>query len=310
MSDPQDPAEAARLRRQRLLRRAVENMGVLPTQRGPEGAVAVTPAAATPAAPPPPPSTLSAEERAFAEQLDARATSLAGKDHFTVLGVPQAANKDQVKAAFLQLAKTFHPDRLPQPLQPSHGARINAVFDSIRAAYDVLQDDAARARYVEELKAGPPKPGFKPGVKGEPTPVEQQVRELMRDGEVALKKKDFAGAERAFARAHTLDGKHAESLAAKGWAIYMDPSRKAELPAVKQLMQDALKLDPKCARAHYQLGVIARVHGEAAASEKHFRAAVAANPRHAEASAEVRLLEIRKKNQLLSPATKKGLFGG
>ncbi|MBM4378588.1 MAG: hypothetical protein FJ086_04700, partial [Deltaproteobacteria bacterium] len=44
MSEPQDPAEAARLRRQRLLRRAVENMGVLPKQRVQEGAVAISPA--------------------------------------------------------------------------------------------------------------------------------------------------------------------------------------------------------------------------------------------------------------------------
>jgi tetratricopeptide (TPR) repeat protein len=308
MSDPQDPAEAARLRRQRLLRRAVENMGVLPTQRGPEGAVAVSSTAAAAAAPPPPPSSLTPEERAFAEQLDARATSLAGKDHFTVLGVPQTATKEQVKAAFLQLAKTYHPDRLPLPLQASHGARINAVFDAIRAANDALQDDAARAQYVEALKAGPPKPGFKPGVKGEPEPLEQQVRELMRTGELQLKRKEFAAAERTFARAHELDGKHAESLAAKAWAVFLDPSRKEELPAVRQLLQDALKLDPKCARAHYQLGVMARVQGDPAASEKHFRAAVAANPRHAEASAEVRLLEIRKKNQLTPP--KKGLFGG
>jgi curved DNA-binding protein CbpA len=308
MSDPQDPAEAARLRRQRLLRRAVENMGVLPTQRGPEGAVAVTPVASAPQPPPPPPASLTAEERAYAERLEARASSLAGKDHFTVLGVPQTATKDQVKAAFLQLAKTFHPDRLPLPLQASHGARINTVFDGIRAAYDALQDDAARARYVEELKAGPPKPGFRPGVKGEPEPVEQQVRELMRTGELQLKKKEFAAAERTFDRAYALDSKHAESLAAKGWVIFLDPARKQELPAVRQLHQDALKLDPKCARAHYQLGVIARAQGDMGAAEKHFRAAMAANPRHAEASAEVRLLEIRKKNQL-SP-TKKGLFGG
>lgn len=308
MSDPQDPAEAARLRRQRLLRRAVENMGVLPQQRGPEGAVAVSPAAAAPVAPPPP-STLSAEERTFAEQLDARATTLAGKDHFTVLGISQAATKDQVKAAFLQLAKTFHPDRLPAALQASHGARINTVFDAVRAAYDAIQDDAARAKYIELLKAGPPKPGFKPGVKGEPEPVEQQVRELVREGELLLKKKDFAGAERLFGRAHEMDPKHAESLAGKAWAIFLDPARKEELPAVRQLLQDALKLDGKCARAHYQLGVIARAQGDAGAAEKHFRAAVAANPRHAEASAEVRLLEIRKKNQLLTP-TKKGLFGG
>jgi len=305
MSDPQDPAEAARLRRQRLLRRAVENMGVLPNQRATEGAVAVSPSATE--APVIPTGPLTPEEKAFAEQLDKRATELARKDHFTVLGVPQTANKDQVKAAFLQLAKTFHPDRLPAALQPSHGPRINTVFDAIRAAYDALQEDAPRAAYLERLKAGPPKLGVRPGAPSEPTPVEQQVRELLRVGELHLKKKEFADAEKAFARAHGLD-KKGETLAAQAWAVYLDPARKPELPEVQRMLAEALKLDPKCARAHYQVGVVAKAQGDLAAAEKAFRAAVAANPRHAEASAEVRLIEIRKKAAPATPA-KRGLFG-
>jgi len=305
VSEPQDPAEAARLRRQRLIRRAVENMGGLPNQRGPVGAVSVTSAAAEANIAPTGP--LTPEEKAFADALDKRVAELAGKDHFAVLGIAQPSNKDQVKAAFLQLAKTFHPDRLPASLQPSHGARINTVFDAIRAAYDALQEDAARAAYVERLKAGPPRPGIRPGAPAEPTPVEQQVRELMRAGDLHLKKKEYAEAEKAFARAHGLD-KKGETLAAQAWAIYLDPARKAELPAVQQLLADSVKLDPKCARAHYQVGVIAKAQGDSAAAEKSFRAAVAANPRHAEASAEVRLIDIRKKSASTTPA-KKGLFG-
>jgi len=302
VSEPQDPAEAARLRRQRLLRRAVENMGVLPKQRVQEGAVAISPA--VPEAPVGP---LSSEEKAFADLLDKRVAELFGKDHFAVLGVPHSANKDQVKAAFLQLAKTFHPDRLPTALQPSHGPRINGVFDAVRAAYDALQDDAARAAYLERLKAGPPSPGARPGAPAEATPVDQQVRELLRTGELQLKKKEFAEAEKVFARAHGLDQK-GETLAAQAWAVYLDPARKAELPAVQQMLAEALKRDPKCARAHYQVGVLAKAQGDHAGAEKAFRAAVAANPRHAEASAEVRLIDIRKKSAAATPA-KKGLFG-
>ena len=305
MSDPQDPAEASRLRRQRLIRRAVENMGVLPNQRAAEGAVDVSQAAAD--APVVPTGPLTPEEKAFAEVLDKRATELAGKDHFAVLGVPQSSNKDQVKAAFLQLAKTFHPDRLPEGLKGSHGPRINTVFDAIRAAYDALQDDAARAAYVERLKAGPPKPGVRPGAPAEPTPVDQQVRELMREGDVHLKKKEYAVAEKAFSRAHALD-KKSETLAAQAWAVFLDPARKTELSAVQQMLSEALKLDPRCARAHYQVGLIAKAQGNEAGAEKAFRAAVAANPRHAEASAEVRLIEIRKKAAAATPA-RKGLFG-
>jgi Tfp pilus assembly protein PilF len=63
----------------------------------------------------------------------------------------------------------------------------------------------------------------------------------------------------------------------------------------KQLMGEALKLDPKCDRAHYQLGVISRVEGDTDKAEKHFREAVRYNPRHAEANQELRLIDMRKK---------------
>ncbi|MBK7861499.1 MAG: tetratricopeptide repeat protein [Archangiaceae bacterium] len=77
----------------------------------------------------------------------------------------------------------------------------------------------------------------------------------------------------------------------------MDPQRKAEAGAAKQLMAKALTLDPNCDRAHYQLGVIARVEGDMDRAERHFREAVRVNPRHLEANQEIRLIEMRKKKQ-------------
>ena len=63
----------------------------------------------------------------------------------------------------------------------------------------------------------------------------------------------------------------------------------------KNLMAQALKIDPNCDRAHYQLGVIARVEGDMERAERHFREAVRVNPRHLEANQELRLIEMRKK---------------
>jgi tetratricopeptide (TPR) repeat protein len=61
------------------------------------------------------------------------------------------------------------------------------------------------------------------------------------------------------------------------------------------MMVDALKEDPSCDRAHYQLGVIARVEGDVERAERHFREALKANPRHLESSQELRLIEMRKR---------------
>ena len=90
-------------------------------------------------------------------------------------------------------------------------------------------------------------------------------------------------------------GVRAHSLAAQAWSIYMDPTRKPEGPAARQMMQKALTIDPNSDRAHYQLGVIGRVEGDMERAEKHFREAVRANPKHLEANQELRLIEMRKK---------------
>ena len=129
--------------------------------------------------------------------------------------------------------------------------------------------------------------------------------DLFKMGEVFFRKRDFAAAVDHYERAYNGDPKGLY-LAARAWAIYMDPQRKAEVPKAKQLMVEALKLDPNCDRAHYQLGVIARVENDMDRAERHFREAVRANPKHLEANQELRLIEMRKKNP--PPPKKGGLF--
>lgn len=304
-----EASEEARLRRQRLLRRAMEQMGgtLEPTQPSPSPtpapppsspsrpprASAPTPPPPRPSGPPPQAPSPTPAEQQLAAQVEQRSQQLTSKpDHFAVLGVPATATKDQVKAAFLGLAKIFHPDRVP-PSLPKLAPKMGAVFESIRAAYDVLYDDAKRAAWVASRAASQA-----------PTPA-AQAADLVKVGESLFRKRDYRQAEEHFARAHALD-KSAHSLAAQGWAIYMDPARKSEGGQARALMQNALSIDPDCDRAHYQLGVIARVEGDVERAERHFREAVRVNPRHLEANQELRLIEMRRKKAAEAP--KKGFF--
>ena len=52
----------------------------------------------------------SAAEQQLAAQIEARHAQLSRKDHFLTLGITPTATKDQIKSAFLNLAKTFHPE--------------------------------------------------------------------------------------------------------------------------------------------------------------------------------------------------------
>ncbi len=61
----------------------------------------------------------------------------------------------------------------------------------------------------------------------------------------------------------------------------------------RALLVEATK-DPACDRAFYVAGIIARDEGDHAAAERHFRAAVKANPRNSDAVRELRNLESRR----------------
>jgi tetratricopeptide (TPR) repeat protein len=244
-------------------------------------------------------STPSMADLQLSTQIEARFSRLGKVDPFTTLGLQPTASKEQIKAAYLSLAKTFHPDRLP-PSLPHLAQKMSAVFESIRQAYETLFDDARRSAYLAQRPAG--------GAAAQPGTPSAQAQELLKLGEAFFKKRDYRQAEQHFARAYAADPS-ATALAAQAWAVYMDPTRKAEVPQAREMMQRALSLDPHSDRANYQLGVIARVEGNMELAERHFREAVRVNPRHLEATQELRLIDLRKKRATEPPKKGGGFFG-
>ena len=259
------PPELPAARRQELLRQA-------------RAAAEREPVASIPTPPP-----RSLEDAELAESIEARHAALTrDPDRFAVLGLTPEAVRDDVKRAFIELAKVFHPDRLPRSL---HILRPKAarVFDAIREAQEFLLDDVRRAEHAARSRGGPARAS-------DPAAASQ----ALVAGEMAMRRREYAQAEALFRQAHEADPRPA-TLAAAAWAIYMDPSRRSEAQRARAMMVDALKADPDCDRAHYQLGVIARVEGDVDRAEKHFREAVRSNPRHLEAAQELRLLEMRRR---------------
>lgn len=63
------------------------------------------------------------------------------RDPYTVLGVSKSASEDDLKSAYRQLAKKFHPDLNPGKKD------IELKFKEINAAYDLLSDATKRARF-------------------------------------------------------------------------------------------------------------------------------------------------------------------
>jgi len=69
----------------------------------------------------------------------------AGKDYYSILGVPRDASSRQIKKAYRELSLKYHPDK-----NPEHGEK----FVEISNAYEVLNDDEKRRIYDQYGEEG------------------------------------------------------------------------------------------------------------------------------------------------------------
>ena len=70
------------------------------------------------------------------------------RDYYEVLGLKKGASDDQIKKAYRQMAKKYHPD-----LNPGD-KKAEAAFKEVNEAYSVLSDPEKKARYDQFGHAG------------------------------------------------------------------------------------------------------------------------------------------------------------
>ncbi len=70
------------------------------------------------------------------------------RDYYEVMGIQKGATDDEIKKAYRQLAKKYHPDLNPD------NKEAEAKFKEVNEAYEVLSDKDKRARYDQFGHAG------------------------------------------------------------------------------------------------------------------------------------------------------------
>ena len=191
---------------------------------------------------------------------------------YQILDVPKTAADEEVKKAYFQMARRFHPDRFDRQVVADYKAQIDEVFDAITNAYRVLSNKESRRVY--DAKSG--------------------LVSAQDDAQDTLRKADIK-----FRQGKTLhsQGRYDEAVAYLEEAVRMRRDKadyylllamcEAKLRAyIKKAEQDFLKaieLEPWNPEGYVGLGMLYKGEGLQTKAIKQFEKAVSTDPDHATA---------------------------
>jgi curved DNA-binding protein CbpA len=120
-------------------------------------------------------------------------------DFYAILAVARDATQEQIRARFLELARSRHPDRF----KGQEKAAAETEFQAITEAFNVLSNPQRRRQLDFELS--------QPEINSRGVDSEHLVRVLMQRGAKAYKERDFREAASNFDRATQSDPENAQA---------------------------------------------------------------------------------------------------
>jgi curved DNA-binding protein CbpA len=259
----------------------------------PSGAQPLTPSSSPRVQAPTPPTVTGLDQGppdvdSVRKQLMAKSNVVEQQNLFQVLEIPTTAAKDEVKQAYFVAAKRYHPDRLVSMGLEALRPDVEKIFRRVSEAYGTLYDDARREEY--KLTLAQPKTD---DVEAHARAMRMLEAEMAwRRGDMLLRKNDFAGAIRELEQAVALDPQNGEHLAYLTWARVC--AQQMTHTEAKPLLNQSIKLSPKCARAYYFLGLCLKEEKDIERAYGMFRRAQEIDARLIDAEREMRLINMRR----------------
>ncbi len=206
--------------------------------------------------------------------------------YWQILGVPWNASPAEIRAAYVEKVRRFHPDRYARRRMGSYLQRIEQIFRALTVARDELMDDGRRAEYAR--KTAPPARV----ARREVDRVQEEVRAKERRARLARANPLVGRAARihellARGRAAASEGKWAQAANDFRLVTSLDPGNKE----ARELADDARRhAASDKAQVLYETAQAAEAvgnHGRAIAALREAASIDPRNPRWATAAARI-----------------------
>ncbi len=221
-------------------------------------------------------------------------------NYFEILGVDQSTPPEQIKPAYVRLAKEYHPDSLGPNAPTLVEKTANQIFDLVSRAYRVLSDEGERKDYLKSLSGKDDK------VTIEKTHDIMNAELQFQKGKVFLKKRDYQSAKESFGWAVKLMPDEAEYLAYLGWALFLSAENKVgeEALTATKYLKKAASLNPSIETIQLFLGTVYKTQNLKDIAALYFKKALEINPESVEAKRELASLGVKSQQQ-----DTRGFFG-
>jgi tetratricopeptide (TPR) repeat protein len=193
-------------------------------------------------------------------------------DYYEILGVKHTANHNEIKNAYFNYAKKYHPDRMSSAPDPEIKEKANFVFAEINKAYETLSNPDKKNAYDSK--------GYKEDNLVEPVQenLVERARLLHRKAKSLYTRKKYWEASSILDEAVKLDPNKASYFLLLGMCQMNLPRLR---PMAAENLQKAIDLEHWNVDAFNAMGLLLMSQNQPHRAETFFRNVLSINPDHA-----------------------------
>ena len=196
--------------------------------------------------------------------------------YYGILGLNKAASPEEIKRAYHQTAKQYHPD-LHFSLSEDVKEKLNYIFSYVNNAYAVLKDDRKREEYDKSLVQR--SAGVRPGA--------DIALAKFTEGMACFKGRQFEDAERLFAEATYYATTNSKYHYYHGLAL----SELGRLKEAVKALETSLKGDPRNPDIYAELGHVFLKLDLRLRAQRNFERSISLAPSNKRAAEGLKLLK-------------------